>query len=484
MLLRHTLLYLPAQILAPLAQFVAAVVWTHWLSPEAYGVLTFLVAAQDLVFVLCLSWWSSFCLRYFAGFGRGELDDYRRGEATVLVMTVAFGAVASLVLLAYLNLLHDMRLVIVATVFMTSRSMNIHFAERSRAQERILDYTVAQTAGPVFGFALSLLAIRFFDTAPMTMLAGFAVAQSVAAIWLCRRLKVELSFQRPDATMIRRALAYGLPTVAGSALGWISLNAVRFVAQQMGGDAAMGLLAVGWSLGQRLAGVTAMLVTAAAYPLVVRRLATHSKAEAMRQFGAGGTLLFALVAPAAAGLWLVSPLLVDMIVAEPFRPTTLAILPAAILTGAIRNVRVHYADQSFLLFEQTKYTVVVNAVEAVAVILLSVSGYRWHGLPGAVEGCLAATALVALGAFAFARWRFGLPLRLVDWGRIALGTAIMCVSVGAAQGIGGPEWMRLVVQIGVGALTYALALAILFFRQTRDWHSQWQAPPQSLGVRR
>ena len=484
MLLRHTLLYLPAQILAPMAQFVAAVVWTHWLSPEAYGVLTFLMAAQDVVFVICLSWWSSFCLRYFAGFGRDELNDYQRGEATVLIMTVAFGAIASLALLAYLNLLHDSALAVVATVFMTSRSMNIHFAERSRAQERILDYTVAQTAGPVFGFALSLLAVHFFNTAPVTMLAGFAIAQCAAAMWLCWRLNVDLSFRRPDATMIRRALAYGLPTVVGGILGWVSLNAVRFVAQQMGGDAAMGLLAVGWSLGQRLAGVTAMLVTAAAFPLAVRRLATHSKAEAMRQFGAGGTLLFALVTPAAAGLWLISPLLVDMIVAEPFRQMTLAILPAAILTGAIRNVRVHYADQSFLLFEHTEYSIAVNALEAVTVIVLSISGYRWHGLPGAVEGCLAATTLVALCAFAFARWRFALPLRLIDWGRIALGTAIMCVAVRAVQGVGGPEWMRLIVQIATGALTYGLALATLFFRQTREWHSQWQTALPSLGLRR
>ena len=209
-----------------------------------------------------------------------------------------------------------------------------------------------------------------------------------------------------------------------------------------------------------------------------------SKAEAMRQFGAGGTLLFALMAPAAAGLWLISPLLVDLVVAVPFRETTLAILPASILTGAIRNARLHYADQSFLLFEQTKFTIVVNAAEAVAVVLLSVAGYWWGGLAGSVQGCLIATILAALCVFALARVKFRLPLRVADWARIALATAVMWVCVKAARGLGGPEWVRLVVQVGVGGAVYSLALGVLFIRELLGMRSQWQAAPPAVTARR
>ena len=37
MLLRQTILYLPAQIIGPLAQMAATIVWTYWLQPEALG---------------------------------------------------------------------------------------------------------------------------------------------------------------------------------------------------------------------------------------------------------------------------------------------------------------------------------------------------------------------------------------------------------------------------------------------------------------
>lgn len=468
MLFRHTILYLPAQLLAPLAQFAAAVIWTHWMSPEAYGVLTFLVAAQELVFVVCLSWWSAFCLRYFAGFDPRETDAYRRSESGVLALTMAAGAFVSLALLAYLRVLADVPLVVVAIVFLASRSVNVHFAERARAQERIFDYTIAQTAGPVVGFGFAFLFVRFIEPTPAMALAGFALSQAAASLWLRRGLGIDLSLRLPERAMVRRALGYGVPMVVGGVLGWISLNAVRFVVQEMGGEVAMGLLAVGWSLGQRLAGVTAMLVTAAAYPLAVRRMATHSREDAMRQFGLGGTILLGVVAPAAIGLWQIGPALVDLTVAEPFRATTLAILPASILTGSVRNFRVHYADQSFLLFERTRLGVLLYALEAVAVVVCAVAGYYLDGLPGAVDGCLAGTVLSTISTFTVTRVKFGLPLPLADWLRILLATAVMAVFVRAVQSVPSGEAVRLVLQIATGATVYGVVVLALFFRHARE----------------
>ena len=45
-MLRQTLLYMPAQLLGPLAMFVAAVVWTHVLNAETYGAV-FVLSGPD-----------------------------------------------------------------------------------------------------------------------------------------------------------------------------------------------------------------------------------------------------------------------------------------------------------------------------------------------------------------------------------------------------------------------------------------------------
>ena len=63
-LLRNTLLYLPAQLFAPLLQFIVTVVWTHLFDPAVYGVVAFVVAAQELTGGLGLAWWSVYLLRF------------------------------------------------------------------------------------------------------------------------------------------------------------------------------------------------------------------------------------------------------------------------------------------------------------------------------------------------------------------------------------------------------------------------------------
>ncbi len=480
MLLRHTILYLPAQLLAPLSQFVAAVVWTHWMSPEAYGVLTFLIAAQDLVYAICLHWWSSFSLRYLAGFNRGEARDYRRSEATILAGTVLVGGVVTIALLGYLGMVDDTSLLIVAVIFLASRAINVHLAERARAQERILAYTVAQTAGPMLGFALALAAMHWLRPTPDAALAGFAVAQTFATFWLSRHLSVDLALRAPEMAMLRRALAYGLPMVVAGVLGWFVLNGVRFVVQEMGGDTAVGLLAVGWNLGQRLTGVMAMLVTAAAYPLAVRQLATRGHLDALKQLEAGGTLLLAVMLPASIGLWEISARLIDLTVATPFKAITTLILPTVILAGTIRNFRVHYADQPFLLFERTRLGMLVNAIEVVALIACSAIGFAWRGIPGAVEGCLVATCVGAVVSFVLARKLFGLPLPIFDWGRIGLAAAFMGAMLVWVDRLPLDSNVSIVVDIVVGVISYALAMAALFADRIREYMRERRSSDEPL----
>ena len=58
MLLRHTLLYLPAQIVGPLFQLVAMIVWTHIVNDHTLGVITLVTATHELLQIGFLAWCS------------------------------------------------------------------------------------------------------------------------------------------------------------------------------------------------------------------------------------------------------------------------------------------------------------------------------------------------------------------------------------------------------------------------------------------
>ena len=91
------------------------------------------------------------------------------------------------------------------------------------------------------------------------------------------------SFWPVDREIVGHALRYGIPLIIGGALGWVGLNASRFIVNEMPGVAAAGLFAVGYGLGQRAAAVAAMLVTAAAFPLAVKSMEQGGSKAAMRQ---------------------------------------------------------------------------------------------------------------------------------------------------------------------------------------------------------
>ena len=87
MMLRRTVLYLPASTLGPALQIVAVLVLTHWLSPGDIGLYALIVAAQDLIGVAGLVWWSHYVLRYLAPSGDPGRIAQDRTELAVLAVS-------------------------------------------------------------------------------------------------------------------------------------------------------------------------------------------------------------------------------------------------------------------------------------------------------------------------------------------------------------------------------------------------------------
>ena len=465
MLIRQTLLYLPAQLIGPLFQFIAAIVWTHWLLPDAYGVLTFIMAAQELAFVLCMGWWTHYTLRYVGSFSNG--NDRRRfqdADNAIMLAATAVQALIGVVVLKALGQPMTTLLVAGTVVFITTRTMTSHLLERARARGSIMIYTGGQIIGPVLGFGTAYAAVACAAATPEAAIAGFALAQVLGLAWLWRALGLGVSFALPQRALLAAALGYGLPLLGAGVIGWISLNGIRVIVEHMRGVDAVGLVSVGWGLGQRLASVVAMLVTAAAYPLAVQHLQAGRRDEALAQLSNNGALLLALLAPSVVGIFMLAPEAVSLMIAAPFQEVTLAVLPLALVAGMVRNLRVHFADQVFLLMAKTHLMVYINLVEAGAVTVLCAFGLHVGGFAGATAGCLAGSTIGTILGFAVGRIKFGLPLPVAHAARILLATAAMGVALAL------PPWLqfaplesaRLLLKIGAGALTYGMALALLY----------------------
>ena len=100
MLLRNTLLYLPAQIIGPLAQLIAMIVWTHVVDEPTLGIITLTTATHELLQIAFLAWWSQYALRFLGRHQEnGDPARFHRTENAVLLGSCIIQSILIVVIL-------------------------------------------------------------------------------------------------------------------------------------------------------------------------------------------------------------------------------------------------------------------------------------------------------------------------------------------------------------------------------------------------
>jgi O-antigen/teichoic acid export membrane protein len=464
MLLRHTLLYLPAQIIGPLFQLLAMIVWTHVVNDHTLGVITLVTASHELLQIGFLSWWSQYALRFFGRYeNAGEEQRFYATESFVILASCVLQSLAIVGVVLVVIASDASPFLLAASVgYVISRTLNLYIGERARARHQIGIYSIQQIIGPSAGLLLGLFLIHLFGPAPEWPLAGYGAMQFLAALIVLPSIGYSGRLWPIDREIFRHALHYGVPIIIGGGLGWVGLNASRFILNDMLGVAAAGLFAVGYGLGQRAAAVAAMLVTAAAFPLAVKHMEQGGSKAAMNQLVDNSALLFAILVPSIAGIYSLRTEIVHLLIAAPFQAATLAILPLSALAGSIRNLRAHFGDQVFLLHNRTRLMVVVSSIDAAVTVVLSVIFIHRWGLVGAAAATVASTCAAATVSFLIGFTKFGLTLPVSHLLRSGVATVLMMVVL--HQLPEATNFAGLALHIAIGAGVYAAALAVFYAR--------------------
>jgi O-antigen/teichoic acid export membrane protein len=467
MLLRQTALYLPAQLLAPLAQFVAVIAWTHYFAPAEFGALALAMALQELVFLATLSWWSHYTARYLAGIDSGDgALSYQRTENGALLAALLAQILAAGLIVGSGIVDGGVGLFIAMALFMVGRSLGQHVAERARAMGRIDAYSLIMIGGMAGGMAVAHLLIVMVAASPAVALVGMGAVSLLTAAIAWRWLAPPRAGVAFDRARFAHGLAYGMPLLVSGAIAWLSLNLLRFVVEHGISAEMLGLISVGWGLGQRAIAVAAMLVTAAGYPLAVRRMEAGDRDGAFDQVARNNVLLAAILVPGTAGLILLAPALVGLMVAPAYQAMTLIVLPIAAIAAALRNLRVHTPDQIFLLSERSRDTILLNGVECALTLIGTLLGL-WLG--GAVGACLGTLAGAAGGLAVGTTWAIrahGMRLLLLDLAKIGVATVAMTAVLLWFRPA--PSVVSIGLAIGLGAAVFGAALALLAPARVRE----------------
>ncbi|QNG48482.1 lipopolysaccharide biosynthesis protein [Sphingobium yanoikuyae] len=428
--LRQTALYLPAQILAPVIQFASILIWTHLMSPRDMGVVTLAFAVQEVSFVLFFGWWQRYTLRFLRGFeGSQYRIDFLRSETAAVLLSSLLQILALVPVIIWLVGEARTLLFVLITLFIVTRSLSNYVADRARANADITLYSLIQICGPVFGFIIGVPMLFRFGSSPNAVFVGFAIAQIIglfAAVLMSDFLKCR---PRINHDIFRTAITFGGTVMIATLLATLALNVPRFIVSGTLGLKAMGVFAVGYSLGLRASSFAVTLVTAGAYPLVVKRMEMEGKEAAFMQLQQNMVLVALAVMPVAFGLIGVNRLAVDVLVDEQYRAVTYAVLPLATVGGLFRYLRAHTSDQVFLVCLKPAYATWVALVDIVVAILSTWVGVKTMGLPGAAVGPLISGLFTFTASFVFSYAHFGFRPPFGEFGRILLVSAVMCAVV-------------------------------------------------------
>jgi O-antigen/teichoic acid export membrane protein len=461
MLIRQTLLYLPAQVLGPFVQFIAALVWTHFLSAHEYGDLMIILSIQDLTFLLCMSWWTHYTMRYLSE--KTTNIEFFQAQENIIILIISL--LQALVTFGVANLFIQhisMHIITLTVLFSVSKCLLTHLAERARLRGRIVDYSMTQMIGPVLGVFLGFILLLSFGGGIISALQGFVIAQIISLIIAWVRLGFGYSFAKPSMLMLKNAFTYGLPLLVAGGLAWVSINGIRLIVEHVQSTTEVGLLSVGWGLGQRVISVVAMLVTAASYPLALSLMNNGEREKSFEQVSLNGALLIGLILPTIFGVVFIAPIMIKLMVGAEFQDVTYVILPIAVVAAGLRNMRVHFLDQVFMLAEKPSTLLLVNIVEVVTTVLACYGGLMMFGLSGAAFGCLFGTLTGVIICWLNAT-RLGLSLPILHLSKIGFSSAIMALVLYTIPfGIG---YNALILQVITGVIVYCAVIFVFYWKQ-------------------
>ena len=464
MLIKKTLLNLPAQLLAPLSQFVSIVAWTYLADHETIGTVTLITSSQELFNAVALLWWTHFVMRHYHEYAAsGELPRLlATSRAVVLIVAILQGVLALINLYFFVDPDAAVSLAAAVTGFVAFRCVNQYLCVMAATRVSALDNTVHTLCGPFFGLGFGLLLLHFFGPAPLWPILGYLCGELIGLCYAFYKVEGNPFRFRMDATILKRAIRYGGPMPAQGMLSWASINLSRYLVNWQFGLATAGSFAVGFGLGQRAGSMAAMAVTVVSLPLAIKRQHAGGTGEGMLQLADNSVLLLAVMLPALVGLQLVSHDLIPLILAREYHDSALNILPWSLLSGGLVAYTSHYLNHAFFLHKKTGALPLIELVVVVFTYLLALFLLPRFGLVGGVMA-VALPKLVQVVCLmgSLPAW-MGLIIPWRRYIKLSIATACMAIVVLAIPGGG---LIALVSKVAAGGFAYLAASALLFYRE-------------------
>jgi len=464
MLIKKTIQNLPAQLLAPLAQFLSIVAWTHLANQETIGLVTLITSSQELFNAVVLLWWTQFFMRHYHEYKNSNNSDLFFGTSRLLVALIA----SVQVVLAVINLriiypTADINLFLVVSGFVFFRCINQYLCVVAVTEGSALRNSVHTLSGPFFGLLIGLFLLKINYPSPIWPLLGYLIGEFLGVVFFVlfpgKKLYLKFCF---DKKIVISAVKYGGPLPIQGLLSWASTNISRYLVTWQLGLSMAGNFAVGYGLGIRAGSMAAMVVTVVALPLAIKIHHQKGELEGIRQLSHNSVLLLGVMVPSLVGLAVLNNYIIDFMLAEDYKNSTKDILVWSLVAGGAISYVSHFLNHIFFLKKKTIWLPVIEFVVLVCTVVLSFFLIEKIGLAGAVIGVVIPKFFQIIVLLPILTVTLGLLVPWSDYARIFTAATLMAVFVHYT------DWyfnLGFVISVIVGVFIYLIAMYFLFINR-------------------
>ena len=242
---------------------------------------------------------------------------------------------------------------------------------------------------------------------------------------------------------------YGVPLSGTFVLDFAINSSDRLLLGHLRGAETVGTYAAAYDLSQQGLYALLLVIYLAAFPVVVKALATGGENAAREQLRAHACLLLLVGLPAAVGLILLAPNVAEVLLGREFRIAATPIIPLIAIAGLLAGIKAYYFDLAFQLGKSTVRQLWISGAVAALNIVLNLWWIPTFGAFGAAYSTIVSFAAgIALSAWV-GRSVFRMPLPIMQWIRIALAASVMAAALVPTLEYRGP--LALALQVGWGA---------------------------------
>lgn len=448
-----------ANILIKASSFVMSLILARLLSPVDFGTYAIALAVSQLVIVINDGGLKAAAVHLHAG-------DERRLFSTVAQLSIAMSSALYVLVWFAAPFIASATDTPDATTLIRVVSAAIVFNGLAAGAESSLlkNFRQRQIAfASIAGFAVQP-AIAITMAAMGAGALSFAVAQAssalVTAVVLIRSART--GFMAFDRSAARRLLIVGLPFAGAMGLKAILLNADYIVVGIYVATEQLGFYMLAFSVSSWLPGVLGTAIRYVSIPAFARA------SEQGQAFFARATeqvvpVLFCCVMPVAALIAVIANPLVAVLYGQRWS-TAADVLALLILTVPARMFG-DVVGEMMAGAGRTRPVLLVNVVNAVALVPALVAGTLWSGIQGAAIGQLVVAWAVVVPLHAVLLRSAGISLRrLLSVSAPALILAVVAAVVGATTTflVAAPLLQLILGVVGSCAL---VALALVLFRR-------------------